>query len=131
MPIITEFKDIEWELNKEENVWIGYNPNLELNKMGYIYAKLEPKQELKMHYHERPEKGDEAFIFYQPGTILLKTLEEEQIKEKKIQITEDNHLNISFKNNEPHGIKNIGKEPIIFLALYAPAFVPGEVKHIE
>ena len=131
MPIITEFKDIEWELNKEENVWIGYHPNLELSKMDYIYAKLDPNQELKMHYHERPEKGDEAFIFYQPGTILLKTLKEEQIKEKKIQITEDSPLNISFKNNEPHGIKNIGKEPIIFLALYAPAFVPDEIKHIE
>ncbi len=129
MPLIKELKDIEWELNEEENVWIAYSPDLEFNKMDFIYAMLKPKQELKTHYHERPENGDEIFIFPYNGEILLKFLENGKIKEKEYIIEEDNPLNISFKNNEPHGIKNIGKEPIIFLALYAPAFIPGEVKH--
>ena len=129
MPSITELKDIKWELSKDDNVWVGYDPGLELSKMGYIFAKLEPGQELKIHYHERPEEGNEVFIFYQSGTILLKTLEKGQIKEEKIQIIEGNPLNISFKDREPHGIINIGKEDIIFLAIYAPAFVPGEIKH--
>ncbi len=129
MPSIKELKDIEWELNEEEDIWIGYSPDLEYTHMGFIYAKLEPRQELKPHYHKRPEDGDEIFIFYQKGHILLKTVEDGEIKEKEYIIEEDNPISIAFKNKEPHGIKNIGEEPIIFLALYAPAFVPGEVKH--
>ncbi|MCK5594399.1 MAG: hypothetical protein KAI18_04095 [Candidatus Aenigmarchaeota archaeon] len=129
MPDIKELKDIGWALNKEENVWIAYDPALEFNKMGFIYAKLTPGQELKIHYHERLENGDEVFIFPYEGKIELKTIEEDKIKIDPYTIEPDNPISIAFKDKESHGIKNTGDKDIIFLALYAPSFVPGEVKH--
>ena len=129
MPDIKELKDIEWAFNKEENVWIAYDPALEFGKMDFIYAKLTPGQELKLHYHERPEGGDEVFIFPYEGEIELKTIEDSKIKIDPYTIEPDNPISIAFKDKEPHGIKNTGDKDIIFLALYAPAFVPGEVKH--
>ncbi len=129
MPTITEFIDIKWTLNEKENIWIGYSENLDLKNMGFIYAKLFPDQELKTHYHERPDKGDEMFIFNQKGHIELKTVEEGKIKTEEYRTSAENPIHISFKDREIHGIKNIGKEPVIFLAAYAPLFQDGEVKH--
>ena len=126
---IKKLKDIEWALNTDENVWIAYDPALEFCKMGFIYAKLTPGQELNMHYHERPENGDEIFIFPYTGEIELKTIEENKIKTEPYTIELNNPISIAFKDKEPHGIKNIGDNDIIFLALYAPAFITGEVKH--
>ena len=129
MAEIKELKDIEWVLNENENIYIGYSPDLDSTKMGFLYAMLKPGQELKLHYHERPENGDEAFIFPYKGKIRLKTIENDKIKENEYTIEDKNPLSFSFKNEERHGITNIGSENIIFIVIYAPAFIPGEVKH--
>ncbi|MBW6462492.1 MAG: hypothetical protein K0B07_05605 [DPANN group archaeon] len=97
--------------------------------MGFIYAKFTPGQELKIHYHKRQENGDEIFIFPYEGEILLKTIEGNKINEEPYTIEPENPRSIAFKDKEPHGLKNTGDKDLIFLALYAPTFIPGEVKH--
>ena len=58
---IIKSSDLNWILNKKEDVWIGLNSKLEPdNRLGISHAKLEPNQELKTHYHNRPDNGHEA-----------------------------------------------------------------------
>jgi len=119
---IIKSSDLNWILNKEEDVWIGLNSKLEPDsRLGISHAKLEPNQELKTHYHNRPDNGHEVFFFYQNGKIILKTKQ----GEKEIEINEPIYL--MFKTREEHGIKNIGQKPIEFQLIYVPKFQEGEV----
>jgi len=53
--------DIPRTFNKRENVNIGWTEQFEFKGFDIAHAKLNPKEPLKMHFHNRKDNGDELF----------------------------------------------------------------------
>lgn len=118
--------DINWNLNKDENVYIGFSENLVFGKdFDIVHAKLKPNQELKKHYHNRPNNGHELFFLFKGGHFILKT------KDKEEEIKTNKPVYIYFANNDIHGMKNISDKDLEFQLICCPNFKPGEVIHVE
>jgi mannose-6-phosphate isomerase-like protein (cupin superfamily) len=118
---ITTYNEFGWNFNKSENVDIGYTKKLTYKGFDLIHAKVKPKEELKMHYHDR-NGGDELFCFYKGGHFKIKTKSEE----KEFNTSEP--VYVSFSDSEAHAVENLSDEILEFQAVYSPCFVPGEVK---
>ncbi len=114
--------DIPWSFNKRENVHIGWSKDFEYKGFDIAHAKLNPKEPLKMHYHERKDNGDEVFFFFKGGNIKIKTDNEEK------EINSNDPFYVSFDNKEPHEVLNVSDEELEFLLIYSPPFDPNEVK---
>ncbi len=121
---ITKYTELEWNFNESENVNIGFTKKLSFKGFNIVHAKIQPKQELKMHYHER-NGGDELFCFHKGGHFKIKTKESEE------EINTKEPVYISFEDKEPHSIENLSNEELEFQAVYSPPFKPGEVKKYE
>ena len=74
---IVEYKEMGWSFNESENVNIGWTERLSYNGFDIVHAKVKPKEELKMHYHDR-KGGDELFCFYNGGHFKIKTKDSEK-----------------------------------------------------
>jgi mannose-6-phosphate isomerase-like protein (cupin superfamily) len=118
---IIKINELSWNFNDSENVDIGWDEKFEFKGMDIVHAKIKPKEELKMHYHER-KGGDEIFCFFRGGHFLIKTS-----KEAKEVNTED-PIYVCFEDREPHAIENLSEKELEFQAFYSPPFKPGEVK---
>lgn len=118
---IVKSNELEWNFNQSENVNIGYIKKLSFKGFDIVHAKIKPKEELKMHYHER-NGGDELFCFFKGGHFKVKT------KETEKEFNTKEPIYISFLDKESHAIENLSKEELEFQAIYSPPFKPGEVK---
>lgn len=122
---IIKSDEIKWDLNKEENVYIGFTDKLVFNNdFDIVHAKLEPGQELKKHYHNRPNQGHELFFLFNGGHFILKT------KDKEKEIDTEKPIYIYFANKDIHGLKNISDKELEFQLICVPNFKPGEVIHV-
>jgi len=118
---IVNYEELGWNFNESENVNIGYTPKLSFKGFDIVHAKVKPKEELKMHYHDR-EGGDELFCFYKGGYFKIKT------KETEKEFNTKKPVYVSFSDGEAHAIKNLSDLELEFQAVYSPPFKPGEVK---
>jgi mannose-6-phosphate isomerase-like protein (cupin superfamily) len=118
---IIQYNEIGWNFNSSENVNIGWSEKFEFKGMDLVHAKIKPKEELKMHYHER-KGGDEIFCFYKGGHFKIKTKSEEK------EFNTNEPLYVAFKDGEAHAVENLSDEELEFQAIYSPVFKPGEVK---
>jgi mannose-6-phosphate isomerase-like protein (cupin superfamily) len=114
-------EDLIWNFNESENVDIGWDERVEFNHFDLVHAKIKPKEELKMHYHER-NGGDEVFCFFKGGHFKIKTPNQEK------EINTSQPLYVHFSDREKHAIENLSEKELEFQAIYSPSFKPGEVK---
>ncbi len=122
---IIKAEEINWKLNEEENVYIGFTEKLVFgNDFDIVHAKLKPGQELKKHYHKRPNNGHELFFLFNGGHFILKT------KDKEEEIKTDKPIYIYFASGDIHGLKNISDKDLEFQLICVPSFKPGEVIHV-
>jgi len=119
---IIVYEDMQWNFNNSENVGIGWTEKSEFKGVDFVHAKIKPKEELKLHYHER-DGGDEIFCFYNGGHFKIKT------KEGEKEINTEKPFYVAFDDKEAHAIENLSDEELEFQAIYSPPFKPGEVKH--
>lgn len=117
--------NLDWHLNEEENVSLGVNHGLLLNRLDIVHARLEPGENLKKHSHERPNGGQEIFFFYKGGNFVLQT------DRGTITFDEKESFYLCFDSGESHGIANISGKSLEFQAIYSPPFKEGEVKLSE
>lgn len=119
---ISNSKDFIWKFNKEENVFVGINPDLCSKELGIYHIRIKPKEELRKHYHERPNNGKEIFFFYKGGHFLL------EINGKTYEHNSTEPLYLCLESGEIHGIKNLSNDVLEFQAVYCPDFEEGEVR---
>lgn len=119
---IIDSEDLKWNFNKSENVFIGWDEKFEFKNFDLVHAKINPKEQLKMHYHDR-KGGDEVFCFFKGGHFKIK------IAEKEEEVSTSKPFYVYFSDKEKHSIENLSEEELEFQAIYSPPFKPGEVKH--
>jgi len=90
-----------------------------------MIAKIEPRQTLTMHRHNRPKNGDEVFVFFKGGDF--KVLSDKETKEFHVT----HPVIIRFKSGEPHSVVNLSDKELEFFGFYIPPFQSGEVEVLE
>ena len=121
--------DLNWLNDEKHDMQAGVHPKLPKNKSAdIIFSKILPNHSLPLHWHKRPldidgnDTGYESFFFFQGGHILL-LLENEQIE---YNTCEPFTITFFSGQQEAHGIKNLGNDPVVFQVLCAPCFDENE-----
>ncbi|MDD3160018.1 MAG: hypothetical protein PHQ98_03555 [Candidatus ainarchaeum sp.] len=122
---IIKYDELKWNFLEKENVLVGFDQKMIFENFDVIHAIIKPKEKLKKHWHERGNKGQEVFCFYNGGHFKL--LLENQ--EKEFNTTKPIYIN--FQNHEVHGIENLADNVLEFQVWCSPIFNNGEVTVIE
>ena len=76
---------------------------------------------MTLHRRNRPNNGEEIFLFFKGGKFKING----NIEERKFSTNEA--VLVRFEPKEAHSIRNLSKNELKFLAFYVPPFKPGEV----
>jgi hypothetical protein len=126
---LVRHSDIKWAYSGKHDMEAGVHADLPFNEAAdVIFARIENGHTLPKHYHERPKdidgsnNGYESFFFFRGGDIVL------LLKECEQHIKSDEPFTLTFfsSEDEVHGIKNVGEEPVEFQVLCAPKFSETE-----
>jgi hypothetical protein len=118
----SKFEDLQWIYSEMLDISIGIDKNLPANTLAdIVYARLDPRQTLKRHYHTRPGEGYEAFFFFNGANINVLLKDGEQI-----EIVRREPFHVTFHDDEIHGIINNADEPVYFEVLCTPRHRDGE-----
>lgn len=124
-----KISDLNWNNDVKHDMYAGVHENLPNNKSAdIIFSKILPNHTLPPHWHTRPldsdgqNNGYESFFFFQGGHILL------ILKNGEVEYNTTEPFTLTFFSGEEdkHGIKNLGDEPVIFQVLCAPSFTNDE-----
>jgi hypothetical protein len=117
-----KFEEVKWIYSDELDVYVGLAEDLPENELAdIVYARLDPGQTLKRHYHHRAQDGYEAFFFYNGGHLRV-LLDDDASQE--FNRTDPFHL--TFDHEEIHGITNLSSSVLYFEVLCTPRHVEGE-----
>ena len=122
-----DFNELKWTYSSKHDCYLGTNDKLPNNSSAdIVFAKLLPGHTLRPHYHKRPQNGYEAFFFFKGGNVEL-------IADKGQRTTYSKNVPfyLYFTSDQVHGIRNLGKEEIVFEVICAPKFVPDEEIFVE
>ena len=120
------FSDLEWTFLEKHDCFLGMHPDLPGNKHADVaFVKIEPQHTLTPHFHIRPDDGYETLFFFQGGHF--EVVGEEGVRES---FEQEEPLYLHFYSNDPHGIRNLGKQDLFCEVECAPAFDPEEEQFI-
>ncbi len=117
---VIEVKNLDFIKLEKENCLLSL-----LDKSSHydvMIAKIAPKETLTMHKHNRPDNGDEIFVFFEGGQF--KVLTDEEIEEFNVR----HPVFIRFESKEPHSVVNLSDEELRFFGFYVPPFQTGEAE---
>jgi len=117
---VIEVKDLDFMKLEKENCLLSLLDKS--NHYDVMIAKVAPKETLTMHKHDRPNNGDEVFIFFDGGDF--KVLTNKETREFHVR----HPVFVRFASKEPHSVVNLSDKELKFFGFYVPPFQTGEVE---